>query len=106
MRGGKTIGVILGTLLLGATALGLNGYLLRSRVLSAVAATTRVQADLQRRDLRAGCADLQSAAVAWDSAAALSQTLAPILRRLGWLPALGADLRVAPDAILRDAEIR
>ncbi|MBV9791840.1 MAG: DUF4012 domain-containing protein, partial [Chloroflexi bacterium] len=100
MRGGKTIGVILGTLMLGAIALGLAGYLLRSRVLSAVAATSQVQADLTRRDLRAGCADLASAAAAWESAATLSQPLAPILRRLGWLPTLGADLRVAPDAIL------
>lgn len=100
MRGGKTIGLILGTLMLGAVALGLTGYLLRGRVLSAVAATAEAQADLQRRDLRAGCANLQTAATAWERAAALSRPLAPILRRMGWLPMLGADLRVAPDAIL------
>lgn len=100
MRGGKTIGLMLGILVLGATALGLTGYLLRGRVLSAVAATARVQADLQRRDLRAGCADLHTAAAAWERAATLSRPLAPILRRMSWLPALGADLRVAPDAIL------
>ncbi|HEY0733676.1 MAG TPA: DUF4012 domain-containing protein, partial [Herpetosiphonaceae bacterium] len=100
MRGGKTIGLILGILMLGAAALGLTGYLLRGRVLSAVAATAQVQADLQRRDLQAGCADLETAAAAWESAAALSQPLAPMLRRIGWLPALGGDLRVAPDAIL------
>lgn len=100
MRGGKKIGLILGTLMLGVVALGVTGYLLRGRVLSAVAATAQVQADLQRRDLQAGCANLQTAAAAWESAAVLSQPFAPLLRRMGWLPLLGSDLRVAPDAIL------
>jgi tetratricopeptide (TPR) repeat protein len=101
MRGGKQLGVFasLGTLLLGVFALGATGYLLRGRVLYAAGVTAQAQADLQRRDLAAGCGNLIRAADAWRRADALSQPLAPLLRRLGWMPQLGADLRAAPDAI-------
>ncbi|HEX6292764.1 MAG TPA: DUF4012 domain-containing protein [Herpetosiphonaceae bacterium] len=102
VRGARQPGAVLGIglIVLGAVVLGTSGYLLQRRVMEALAITARVQAAVERRDLRAGCADLQAATAAWDRAAGWSQPLAPLLRRMGWVPNIGADLRVAPDAIL------
>jgi tetratricopeptide (TPR) repeat protein len=101
MRRGSQLWIFAGlsALVLGVVGLGASGYVLRGRVMRAVTATTRVQAAVQGHDLRAACADLQIAAADWQSAHTVSRPLAPLLRRLGWLPMFGSDLRVAPDAI-------
>lgn len=80
-------------------SLGIVGVVLRSRVVSAVAASVQVERAVGKRDMPGACAGIDRAARAWKESATISAPLAPLLRSLGDLPQFGGDLRIAPDAI-------
>src|SRR3712207_1258628 len=86
-------------LLLSSVALVGAGLLLRARVLDAVATTERLRPALASRDLQRSCAAIAHTAAAWNDAARVSQPLAPVLHRLGWLPNIGTDVALAPDLV-------
>lgn len=99
LRYGWVIRASVGILLLGSLLLALAAGLLWNQLTQARAATSRVQSSLRQPDLQRTCRSIREAAVAWDGAASISAPLAPVLRRLGWLPHLGDDLRLLPDLI-------
>lgn len=79
--------------------LSLGGLVLQNRLATAVAATEQVQMAVARGDVAAACAAIGSAAAHWDKVSTLTQPFAPLLRRLHWIPSLGADLALAPDVV-------
>lgn len=99
LRYGWVMRASVGILLLGSLLLALTGVLLWSRLTEARAATSRLQTSLRQADLQRTCRAIQQADAAWTEVATISDPLAPVLRRLGWLPQLGNDLRLLPDLI-------
>ena len=91
------IGLIAGISVVFIAMAGGTAYLLRGRVVEAVAASQRVQAAAKQRDIAQICAELPAIEASWREVAGLSRPLAPVLHRLEWVPQVGPDLVLLPE---------
>lgn len=90
-----SVGIVLVSLI----ALGINGLLLYRSMMQALALTTPIQAKINSQDFPGACRNTEQAAAQWQRVATFNRPLAPVMRRVGWMPLLGADLRALPEAI-------
>ena len=90
---------VIGGFFLCLLALGVAGLVLRNRVGVALAATEQLREPLAARDVEGACLQVRASARAWNQAAVISAPLGPVLRRLGWVPRVGPELRLSPDLI-------
>lgn len=81
------------------TGLLICGWFVWTNVSNALASTTQFQISLAQADPLATCANLDRAATSWRRTSYISGPLAPVLRHLGWVPRVGAELRVSAELI-------
>lgn len=79
--------------------LSIYGVVVRKEALDALTATQQISPALRKGDPQEVCRQITLAATSWQRVAFLTRPVNPLLRRLGAVPRVGSDLRLAPDAI-------